>query len=110
MDLVEAPEHLPAGRHRVGFAFEPIGDDSGEVRLWCDERTLVTGHIERFTPAKFTGTGVGLTCGYEMGPAIGPGYLAPFRFPGTIHDARVTVAGEPARNPLAEFEAILFKE
>jgi len=78
--------------------------------LWCDDQALAEGPIERFTPAKFTGTGVGLTCGYEMGPAIGPGYLAPFRFEGSIHDAQVSVAGERARNPLAEFEAILFKE
>ncbi len=110
VDVVEAPQPLPTGRHRVGFGFVPVGTDAGDVRLWCDDQTLVTGRIERFTPAKFTGTGVGLTCGYEMGPAIGPGYLAPFGFPGAIHDARVRVIGEPARNPLAEFEAILFRE
>ena len=92
----------------MGFAFEQTGEHAGSIRLWCDGATLASGVIERFTPAKFTGTGVGLTCGYEMGPAVGPGYLAPFRFGGTIHDAVVEVTGRPARNPLAEFEAIMF--
>ncbi len=110
VDVLVAPDRLAPGRHQVGFAFESTGDHAGDVRLWCDDQTLVEGHLDRFTPAKFTGTGVGLTCGYEMGPAIGPGYLAPFRFGGTIHDARVTVTGPPARNPLAEFEAIMFAE
>ena len=42
------------------------------------------GDIKRFTPAGFNGVGVGLTCGYEWGPAVGEGYDAPFPFNGTI--------------------------
>ncbi len=110
VDVLVADRALEPGRHRVGFSFERTGDHAGDIRLWCDDVTLGTGRIERFTPAKFTGTGVGLTCGYEMGPAVGPGYVAPFRFGGTIHDARVEVTGRPARNPLAEFEAIMFQQ
>ena len=110
VDVLSAPQPLGPGRHQVGFAFEQTGEHAGSTRLWCDGATLASGVIERFTPARFTGTGVGLTCGYEMGPAVGPGYLAPFRFGGTIHDAVVEVTGRPARNPLAEFEAIMLQQ
>ncbi len=67
---------LPAAT-RSGFAFDRTAEHAGDIRLWCDDQTLATGRIERFTPAKFTGTGVGLTCGYEMGPAVGPGLPGP---------------------------------
>jgi len=110
VDVLAAAQPLAPGRHQVGFGFERTGEHAGSVRLWCDGTTVATGVIERFTPAKFTGTGVGLTCGYEMGPAVGPGYRAPFRFGGTIHDAVVEVTGRPARNPLAEFEAIMLQQ
>ena len=110
VDVAVADQALEPGRHQVGFSFDRTGDHAGDIRLWCDDVTLGTGRIERFTPAKFTGTGVGLTCGYEMGPAVGPGYAAPFRFGGIIHDARVEVTGRPARNPLAEFEAIMLQQ
>ena len=54
--------------------------------------------------------GVGLTCGYEWGPAIGPGYTAPFEFEGSITLAQVTTTGPIVRDPLAELEAILSEQ
>ncbi len=68
------------------------------------------GAIPRFTPSGFSGTGVGLTCGYEWGPAIGTGYTAPFPFAGTIRRAVVTTTGPVVRDPLAELEAILSEQ
>jgi arylsulfatase len=98
---------VPRGRHELSFVFDKTGEHAGRGTLRCDGDVVGTGDIPRFTPTAFTYTGVGLTCAYEMGPAVGEGYVAPFGFTGTIHDARVEVTGVPARNPLAEFEAIM---
>jgi hypothetical protein len=53
---------------------------------------------------------VGLTCGYEWGPAVGEGYEAPFPFNSRIDRAVVEVTGPVVRNPLAEIEAILAEQ
>jgi len=53
---------------------------------------------------------VGLTCGYEWGPAVGVGYEAPFPFNGRIRRAVVEVTGPVVRNPLAEIAAILAEQ
>ncbi len=71
---------------------------------------VAEGVIDRFTPAGFNGLGVGLTCGYEWGPAIGEGYVAPFTFNGRIVRAEVEVTGPVVRNPLAEIAAILAEQ
>ena len=78
--------------------------------LRCDGLEVGRGEIPRFTPSGFNGTGVGLTCGYEWGPAIGTGYSAPFSFPGTISRAVVRATGPVVRDPLAEIEAILSEQ
>ena len=72
-----------------------------------DGELVATGTIPRFTPSGFVGVRAGLTCGYELGPAVGPGYDAPFDFTGTITRAFVEVRGPVVRDPLAEREAIL---
>ena len=53
---------------------------------------------------------MGLTCGYEWGPAVGEGYEAPFTFNGRIDRAVVEVTGPVVRNPLAEIAAILAEQ
>ena len=63
--------------------------------------------IPRFTPSGFNGVGVGVTCGYEWGPAVGTGYEAPFTFGGVIRRALVETRGPVVRDPLAELPAIL---
>ena len=75
-----------------------------------DGEVLAEGTIARFTPAAFNGVGVGLTCGYEWGPAVGAGYEAPFPFNGRIERAVVEVTGPVVRNPLAEIAAILAEQ
>lgn len=69
-----------------------------------------TGVIERFTPSGFNVVGAGLTCGYELGPAVGDGYDAPFRFTGCIVRAFVEVRGPMVRHPLAEIEVIVSEQ
>ena len=66
--------------------------------------------VPRFTPTRYNNTGAGLSCGYELGPPVGEGYEAPFRFTGTIHEVVVEVTGEPPRDPLAEFERIMSQQ
>jgi arylsulfatase len=104
---ITSDELLAAGRHELTYEFEWTAQNAGQGTLRCDGVVVGTGEIPRFTPSQFSYTGSGLTCGYEMGPAVGEGYLAPFRFGGAIHRATVEVSGRPARNPLAEFEAIM---
>ena len=78
--------------------------------LRCDGREIGRGEIPRFTPSGFNGVGVGLTCGYEWGPAVGAGYAAPFPFAGMIRRAVVRTRGPVVRDPLAELEAILAEQ
>ena len=88
------------------------GTARGRVRVHPDRR--VHGHgraarrrrrswaratIAHFTPMTFSYTGGGLTCGYEVGPAIGDGYAAPFRANVDIDRVVVDVSGEPYSRP-----------
>ena len=68
------------------------------------------GDIPHFTPMSFSYTGGGITCGYELGPAVGDDYTAPFRANFTIDRVVVDVSGEPYRDPLAEFQAIMAEQ
>ena len=71
----------------MSFAFEKDEGLGGTAMLGCDGETVAQGTITRFTPSGFNGVGVGLTCGYEWGPAVGEGYLAPYPFNGLITEA-----------------------
>ncbi len=101
---------MTAGEHRLEYEFTKDGGLGGTGVLRCDEAEVGRGAIPRFTPSGFTGTGVGLTCGYEWGPAVGEGYSAPFTFPGVIRRAIVRTTGPVVRDPLAELEAILAEQ
>ena len=85
---IVADDVLGPGRHSLRFDFEKDGLDvryalGGTGRLSVDGEVVAEGDIDRFTPSSFNGVGVGLTCGYEWGPAVGEGYTAPFPFNGT---------------------------
>jgi arylsulfatase len=108
--VVESAETLTAGDHRIGYAFTKDDGLGGTGVLSCDGREVGRAVIPRFTPSGFNGVGAGLTCGYEWGPAVGDGYTAPFRFPGTIRRALVETRGPVVRDPLAELEAILSEQ
>ncbi len=108
--LVEADAVLGAGDHVVEYDFTKDEGLGGIGVLRCDGVEVGRAPIPRFTPSGFNATGVGLTCGYEWGPAIGPGYLAPFTFGGVIRRAVVQTRGPVVRDPLAELEAILSQQ
>ena len=108
--VVEADGPLPAGRHVLELAFEKDDGLGGHAVLSCDGTTLAEADIPRFTPAAFNGVGIGLTCGYEWGPAVGDGYTAPFPFNGTILQAEVRATGPVTRDPIAELAAILAEQ
>jgi hypothetical protein len=109
--VVSSPTVIAPGPHRVEYEFtKDAVAPGGSGVLRCDGLEVGRGVIPRFTPSGFTGTGVGLTCGYEWGPAVGNGYTAPFTFGGIIRRAVVRVTGPVFRDPLAELEAILAEQ
>jgi arylsulfatase len=114
-DVIAAPVALVPGRHILRFDFEKaprsVGEGlSGIGTLHLDGEDVARGEIERFTPSGFNGTGIGLTCGYEWGPAVGTGYRAPFPFNGMITRAEVIVNGPVVRDLLSELAAILSEQ
>jgi Sulfatase len=108
--VLVSTEAVPPGEHTVEYAFTKDEGLGGTGVLRLDGREVGRGTIPRFTPSSFNGTGVGLTCGYEWGPAVGDGYEAPFAFPGIIRQAIVRTTGPVVRDPLAELEAILSEQ
>ena len=107
---VVAGAPVDPGRHLLGFRFEREADGGGTGLLTVDGAVVAEGPIPRFTVAAFSATGAGLTCGYELGPAIGDGYVAPFRCTATIHSATVTLSEQVPVNPMVEFERILSEQ
>ncbi len=107
---VTSQDPVPRGERSLVFSFEKTDRLGGTMRLEIDGQLVGEEPLERFTPTGFTGVGVGLTCGYEWGPAIGEGYEAPFRFPGTILDAVVETTGPIVNDPMAELSAILCEQ
>jgi hypothetical protein len=108
--VIDADDSVGPGTHTLGFAFDKLDGRGGNGTLTADGRIVGEGPISRFTPSGFNGVGVGLTCGYEWGPAVGEGYEAPFWFNGTITEAMVEVTGPVVRDPLAELAAILSEQ
>ena len=77
------------------------------ARLVVDGDLAGEAAVARFTPVAFNEVGIGLTCGYEWGPAVGSGYEAPFAFNGTILRAEVSATGPVVHDPVADVAAIL---
>jgi len=108
--LIDSTTAVSPGSHVFSFSFDKDEDLGGNAVLRIDGQVVGEGTIGRFTPQAFNGVGVGLTCGYEWGPAVGDGYEAPFPFNGTIGRAFVDVTGPVVRDPLAELSAILSEQ
>jgi arylsulfatase len=104
---VVADRTLGPGRHEVALRFEKDEALGGQATLVQDGVVVGTGAVKRFTPVAFNEVMIGLTCGYEWGPAVGGDYEAPFAFNGTIVRAEVTATGPVVRDPVAEVAAIL---
>jgi arylsulfatase len=98
------------GAHRVEYEFTKDEGLGGPGVLRVDAQVVAEGMISRFTPGGFNGVGVGLTCGYEWGPAIGGDYEAPFRCNVDIERAVVETRGPVVRDPIAEIERILSEQ
>ncbi|HEV3367696.1 MAG TPA: sulfatase-like hydrolase/transferase, partial [Acidimicrobiales bacterium] len=108
--VVAAAQPVDPGRHRLAFRFERQEEGGGSVELAVDGTVIAEGRIPTFTVAAFSATGAGLTCGYEVGPAVGDDYDAPFPCTATIHTATVTLSEDVPVNPLVEFERIMSEQ
>ena len=108
--VVGSDEIVAAGAHELAYAFTKTQGLSGSGRLLVDGRVVGEGEIPLFTPMQFSNTGGGLTCGYEVGPAIGDDYVVPFRCNATIRRVTVDVVGEHQRDPMAVFQAIMSEQ
>jgi len=107
---LEADETLESGRHTLLFTFEASESGGGQLMLDIDGRRVANGAIELFTPASFNEVGIGVTCGYEWGPAVGEGYAAPFAFNGTILRAEITTTGPVMLDLVQEFASALSRQ
>ncbi len=110
LDVVTSDVVIASGGHTLGFVYERTTDEGGTGTLLVDGEVVGGGAIPKFTPTSFNNTNAGLTCGYELGPSVGEGYEAPFRFVGSIAEAVVEVTGDPRPDPLAEFEKIMAEQ
>jgi len=110
IDVIEASAPLEPGAHTLQFTYRKTSEGGGTATLLVDHLVVGTGEIRRFTPTRYNNTGAGLSCGYELGPPVGEGYDAPFRFTGTIHEVVVDVDGDAGRDPAAEFERIMSEQ
>jgi arylsulfatase A-like enzyme len=108
--VVDSDEVIAPGRHQLAMSFSSAGDFTAAATLLVDGRIVGERAIERLTPVRHSITGGGITCGWEQGPPVGPGYDAPFRFTGTLRRVVVDVSGVPYRDLQAEFEAIMSEQ
>jgi arylsulfatase A-like enzyme len=105
-EVVSAASLAP-GRHTVEFRFDKDQGAGGVAALFVDGKPVGEAEVPKFTPVAFNEVGVGLTCGYEWGPAVGTGYEAPFAFNGAIVRAEVAATGPVVHDPVADVAAIL---
>jgi arylsulfatase len=108
-DEIIVPERVAPGARKLGFEFV-AHRGGGTGRLLLDGYPVATGKIRRVPISRYNLTGGGLTCGWEQGPAVGPGYQAPFWFSGQIHHAVIRVGGEPERDVRADFDAMMAEQ
>ena len=78
-----ASDHVVGpGAHSLEFAYAPDGD-GGTAVLGVDGRGGA-GRDPAIHADELQRDGAGLSCGYEVGPAVGDDYEAPFRFTGML--------------------------
>jgi arylsulfatase len=108
---VVSAEMLGPGDHEVTFRYVPTdGEPGGVGTILLDGREVASAPIPHFTVSAFSLTGVGLTCGYELGPAVGEGYRAPFPCSALLHRVRVELSEHVPINPMVEFERIMSEQ
>ena len=110
IDVIGSDRVIGAGAHVLGVRYEKLDDEGGRAELVVDDEVVGSGPIPKFTPTSYNNTGAGLSCGYELGPSVGPGYDAPFRWNAGLTEVVVEVTGEPRVDPLKEFERIMTEQ
>jgi arylsulfatase len=108
--VVVSYEDIAPGAHELAYTFTKTKGFAGTGMLTVDGEVVGEDLIPHFTPMAFTATGGGLTCGYEVGPAVGDDYVAPFRCNATIRRVIVEVSGDHERDPMAVFQAIMSEQ
>jgi arylsulfatase len=108
--VAESDRQVATGRHRVAYRFDRTEDSGGTGTLAIDGDQVGEVRIPLFTVMAFSLTNAGLTCGYEVGPAVGDDYVAPFPCTATIHSATVTLSEHAPVNPMVEFERIMSEQ
>jgi arylsulfatase len=109
-DVTESDGVVGPGAHTLGFRYEKVDEEGGTTEVLVDGQVVGRGAVPKFTPTRYNNTGAGLSCGYELGPSVGSGYTAPFRFNGDLTEVVVVVSGEPRVDPLKEFERIMSEQ
>ncbi len=107
---IRAVDGIVPGPHQLRVTYRGTPEFSGTLELAVDETTVAQGDIALFTPAQFSITGGGLTCGYEVGPAVSPDYVAPHRATFTIHEVVIELFGEEHVDPIAQYLAIMSEQ
>jgi len=107
---IDAMTRIAPDARELAYEFTSNGDFSGTGRLFVDGKVVGEGPLARTTPVRNSIIGAGLTCGWELGPAIGEGYTAPFRYAGALRRVTMMVAGRAARDAAAEFAAIMSEQ
>jgi arylsulfatase len=110
LHVITAAEPVSAGRHLLTYRFDRHKNAGGDATLLVDGSVVASGHIPLFTVAAFNETNAGLTCGYELGPAVGDDYEAPFRSTVDIRTATITLSEHAPINPMVEFERIMAEQ
>jgi arylsulfatase A-like enzyme len=98
---------LSPGEHTLGFRFDKTGEHRGRGTLLLDGAPVGEGEIPHFTPTRFSITGEGLCCGYDLGMPVVDDYRPPFRFTGTLRRVVVEVEGPPFTDPVVEADLSL---
>ena len=99
-----------AGPPPARLPLRPPGGRRGAGRLVVDGAVVAEGRSPLFTLAAFNVTGAGLTCGYELGPAVGRGLPGPVPLHRHHPPATITLDEHVPVNPLVEFERIMAEQ
>jgi arylsulfatase len=90
---------IAPGTRTLAYRFTRTGEHCGTGTLLVDGAVVGEGDIPRFTPARFSLTGAGLTCGRDPGLPVTDDYRAPFAFTGRLRRVVVDVEGPPFVDP-----------
>jgi arylsulfatase A-like enzyme len=114
---VESEETVPEGKHALRFEFEVTGKPDfakgkgtpGRAELYIDGKLVGGAEYPHTTPLSMGLTG-GWSVGGDPGAPVGPFYVSPFEFTGTIHSVTIDVSGEVIKDDEAEFKRHLARQ